>query len=43
LQRDGVKELEGGVDLAVGVVGDLLDLDAVQEEGADVVFAEFGG
>src|SRR5262249_38885977 len=42
VEGDGVEELECGVDLAVGLVGEVLDLDAVQEESADVVFAEVG-
>ena len=39
VQGDGVEELEGGVDLAVGLVGELADLDAVHQECADLGLA----
>ena len=39
---DGVEEFEGGVDLAVRIVGQFLHFDAVQEELSDLGFAEFG-
>jgi hypothetical protein len=35
----GVEELEGGVDLAVGLVAELADLDAVHQERADLGLA----
>jgi hypothetical protein len=43
LKGHGVEELQGSVDLAVGGIREFLDLEAVQEEGADVLLVEVGG
>jgi hypothetical protein len=39
LQRDGVQELEGGVDLPIGRIGQVFDFDLMEQELPDLGFA----